>query len=102
MRLMQYLWSSLLYSEIKKIIPSHLRLRARVFLLAAVLLVFLLSAGGSAVAGSARWNLNPGDGTWFLPRHWTPATVPNGAGDTATFDVSNTTGIQVGGGGRTF
>jgi hypothetical protein len=90
--------SSLLGSEIKKIIPSHLRLRARFFLLAAVLLLFLLSAGGRAFAGSATWALNPQFGDWYIADNWTPPTVPNGPGDTATFDVSNITDITVLGG----
>src|SRR5438552_16133347 len=96
MKITQNLLSSLVHSEIKKIIPSHLRLRARVFLLAAVLLLFLLSAGSRAFAGSATWSLNPPDPFspfWYIADNWTPPTVPNGPGHTATFDVSNTTGI---------
>jgi hypothetical protein len=62
----QSFWSSLLGSEIRKIIPSRLRLRARVFLLAAVLLPLLLSVASTAFAGSATWNLNP-NGLWNDP-----------------------------------
>lgn len=39
--------------------------------------------------GSATWNLNPVDDDWINPNNWTPATVPNGPSDTATFGVSN-------------
>src|SRR5437016_11554387 len=46
-------------------------------------------------AGSATWNLNPTSGDWNTAVNWTPATVPNGPSDTATFAVSNTTAISV-------
>jgi autotransporter-associated beta strand protein len=95
MRIMQDLRSSLLRSEVKKSIPSHLRLRARIFLLAAVFLSLLLSPAGIAFAGSATWNLNPGNGDWNTATNWTPATIPNGPSDTATFASSNTTGVSV-------
>src|SRR5947207_1050996 len=64
-------------------------------LFAAPTLLFLLSAGGRAFAGSATWSLNPAGSSWFTATNWTPPTVPNGPGDTATFDVSNVTGIFV-------
>jgi PQQ-like domain len=53
MRVRQSFWSSLLHSEIKKIIPSHLRLCAPAYILAALLLPFLLPAASTALAGSA-------------------------------------------------
>ena len=46
-------------------------------------------------AGSATWNLNPTTGDWNAAANWTPATIPNGPSDTATFDVSNTTGVTL-------
>jgi hypothetical protein len=46
-------------------------------------------------AGSATWDLNPGSGDWNTAMNWTPATVPNGSGDTATFDLSNTTNVSI-------
>src|SRR5437773_2125497 len=46
-------------------------------------------------AGSATWNLNPTNGDWNTAVNWSPATVPNGASDTATFGVSNTTDISL-------
>jgi autotransporter-associated beta strand protein len=57
-------------------------------------LVFLLGIQISH-AGSATWNLNPANGNWNTAGDWTPATVPNGASDIASFDVSNTTSISV-------
>src|SRR5947208_15938786 len=95
MKITQHLWSSLLRSEIKQIIASPLRRGARVFLLAVVFVPFLLSAASSAFAGSATWNLNPTSGDWNTATNWTPATVPNGPNDTATFDVSNITDVFV-------
>lgn len=51
----------------------------------------------SAFAGTAAWNLNPINGDWTTAANWTPATVPNGSGDVATFGVSNTTGVTLSG-----
>jgi autotransporter-associated beta strand protein len=51
--------------------------------------LFSILSPSGAFAGSATWNLNPGDGDWNKPVNWTPATVPNGPGDVATFDFSN-------------
>lgn len=49
----------------------------------------------NAHAGSATWNLNPTDSSWGNAANWTPAIVPNGASDIATFATSNTTSITV-------
>jgi autotransporter-associated beta strand protein len=87
MRIMQHLWSC----EIKKIIPSDLRLRAPAYFLATAILMLLLAAAGTAFAGSATWNLNPTSGEWHTAENWTPPTIPNGPADTATFGVSNGT-----------
>lgn len=46
-----------------------------------------------AFAGSATWNLSPTSGDWNNAANWTPATVPNGPSDTATFNLSNTTNV---------
>src|SRR6266446_9157462 len=46
-------------------------------------------------AGSATWNLNPISNDWNTATNWTPATVPNGPTDVATFDLSNTTDVFV-------
>ena len=50
---------------------------------------------GISRAGCATWNLNPTSNDWNTAANWTPATVPNGAHDTATFDVSNVTDVFV-------
>jgi autotransporter-associated beta strand protein len=61
-------------------------------LLCALVLLFSIQASR---AGSATWNLNPTNADWNTAANWTPATVPNGPADTATFDVSNTTGVSL-------
>lgn len=68
--------------------PTLLRLRALLFSGA-----FLLLANPALRAGSATWNLNPGSSDWNTPTNWTPATVPNGPADSATFGSSNLTAI---------
>jgi len=57
------------------------------------LLLFIPNA--RTQAGSATWNLNPTSGDWNTAANWTPATVPNGPADAATFGVSNTTVISM-------
>ena len=47
-----------------------------------------------AFAGSATWNLNPTSSDWNTAANWTPATVPSGLNDIATFAVSNTTSVS--------
>ncbi len=44
----------------------------------------------SSWAGSATWDFNPPGGDWNYAANWTPATVPNGPADIATFDASCT------------
>ncbi len=51
------------------------------------LLTLLLTV--HAQAGSATWNFNPVDNQWFNASNWTPAAIPNGAADVATFGVTN-------------
>src|SRR5947199_8506416 len=46
-------------------------------------------------AGSATWNLNSTNGDWNTPANWTPATVPNGDGDDATFAVTSQANISL-------
>jgi hypothetical protein len=55
--------------------------------------IFLVSV--VAYADSAQWNLNPTSGDWNTAANWTPATVPNGSADTATFALSNTTNVSI-------
>ena len=65
--------------------------------LPSVLLFTLISFlfAQTASAGSATWNLNPVSGDWNTAANWTPATVPNGPSDTATFGASNMTAVSV-------
>ena len=49
----------------------------------------------SAHAGDATWDQTPTSGDWNTATNWTPATVPNGSADTATFGVSNTTDVSI-------
>src|SRR6266852_5747202 len=53
-----------------------------------VFLTLLLILEG-ARADSATWNLNPTSGDWNTAANWTPATVPNGPTDVATFATSS-------------
>src|SRR5207248_3908341 len=46
-------------------------------------------------AGSVTWKRNPRSGDWNTKTNWRPATVPNGASDTATFSLSNTTNVSI-------
>ncbi len=55
----------------------------------------LFLANGTAQGGSATWNLNPTSGDWNTAANWTPATVPNGLSDIATFDASNITSVSL-------
>jgi autotransporter-associated beta strand protein len=48
-------------------------------------------------AGSASWSAGPGNGDWNTAANWTPATVPNGLADTATFGSSSITAISLSG-----
>src|SRR5215470_11922132 len=57
------------------------------------LLAFFFSSV-SLFAGSATWNLNPTSGDWNTAANWTPATVPDGLSDIATFAASNTTSVS--------
>src|SRR5690349_19226111 len=72
---------------------NHLRSLLQALLLSGA---FLLQAQLTLYAGSATWNLNPSTIFWSNGGNWTPATVPNGPGDIATFGVSNTTSLSVG------
>jgi len=45
-------------------------------------------------ADSATWNLDPATGVWNTANNWTPASVPNGPSDVATFDVSRETNVS--------
>src|SRR6478672_4587125 len=56
-------------------------------------LIFFLA--GFARAGSATWKRNARSGDWNTKTNWTPAHVPNGGADIATFTASNTTAVSL-------
>ena len=47
-------------------------------------------------AGSATWNLSPVNNHWSKAANWTPATVPYGEGDVASFGVSSIIDVVLG------
>jgi len=51
--------------------------------------LLLLIPNAPTQAGSATWNVNPATNDWNTATNWTPHTVPNSPGDTATFSTSN-------------
>jgi autotransporter-associated beta strand protein len=58
--------------------------------------IALLASIGTLEAGSATWNLNPVNNHWSKAQNWTPAVVPNGSDDVATFETSNVTDVVLG------
>ncbi len=46
-------------------------------------------------AGSATWKQSPTSSDWNTASNWTPATVPNGPSDIATFGTSSITAITI-------
>src|SRR5689334_906400 len=70
-----------------KLALSPLRLTAFLILASSFLL--------SAYAGSATWNINPASGDWNTTTNWTPASVPNGPADIATFASSSRTNLSI-------
>ncbi len=50
---------------------------------------------GTAFAGNAAWQSSPASGDWNTASNWSPATVPNGPNDTATFTLSNRTALSL-------
>ena len=61
----------------------------------AIILTLALGVLNAVYADSATWSTNPISNDWNTAANWTPATVPNGAHDIATFDVSNVTDVFV-------
>ncbi|MBA3963852.1 MAG: autotransporter-associated beta strand repeat-containing protein [Chthoniobacterales bacterium] len=57
--------------------------------------VILLASSPVSQAGSATWDFNPTNGDWNTAANWTPATVPNGPADVATFGASNALNIFI-------
>jgi len=69
----------------------------KVMFTATLLLVLALLFGlQTSYAGSATWNLDPTGGYWNAAENWTPATVPNGPDDIATFVFSNIPSLKLG------
>jgi hypothetical protein len=64
-------------------------------LIAWLLSVFLLCVVfQSSYAGSATWGSAPSSSDWNTATNWTPASVPNGPSDTATFGASSIVGLS--------
>src|SRR5215470_12731919 len=55
----------------------------------------LVLFAANSFAGSATWNLNPTSSDWNTAANWTPASVPNGPDDIATFASSTTTTLSI-------
>ena len=64
------------------------------FLRRALLSLLFALAPVAARAGSATWKPNPQSSDWNQAGNWTPATVPNGDADVATFGASNVTAVD--------
>jgi autotransporter-associated beta strand protein len=62
---------------------------------AGLVTITLLLGLHSTRGGSATWSVDPISSDWNTATNWTPATVPNGPVDTATFLASNTTAIAL-------
>ena len=72
-------------------LPRLVSMRAKLLLSAFV----LISLGTYAQADSATWNLDPTGSAWNLALNWTPATIPNGPLDSATFALSNLSTVTI-------
>src|SRR5262249_22686420 len=60
-----------------------------------VLTSLLVLISQFTLAGSATWKLNPTTSNWNSANNWTPATIPNGPSDTATFATSNSVAVSI-------
>jgi autotransporter-associated beta strand protein len=58
--------------------------------------IALIASACTLEGGSATWNLNPVNNHWSKGANWTPATVPYGENDVATFGASNVTDVMLG------
>ncbi len=72
-----------------KIAVGRAQMRPRGKRAAFLCCLFLLLAN-AVQAGSATWKANPGSSDWSTATNWTPATVPYGDTDVATFGQSTT------------
>ena len=64
------------------------------FLSCAIILTLSLGALNAVYADSATWTLHPTSNDWNTAANWTPATVPNGPSDVATFARSSTKSLE--------
>jgi hypothetical protein len=72
------------------------RLNLPLWLIATILpAAMLMLSAQTSHASSATWNSGPATGDWNTATNWTPPTVPNGSADTATFALSNITGVSI-------
>jgi hypothetical protein len=60
----------------------------------AVVLALSLGALKAIYADSATWTMHPTSNDWNTAANWTPATVPNGPTDVATFARSNIKSLE--------
>ncbi len=60
----------------------------RLFNNSVAIAIVLFACSASGQAGSATWNAKSMDNHWSTAKNWTPATVPNGEDDIATFGLS--------------
>ena len=61
----------------------------------AIILTLSLGALSTIHADSATWNLHPTSGDWDTAANWTPATVPNGPADIATFSTTSRSTVSL-------
>ena len=61
-----------------------------------ITLIFLLGPqAGLVFADSATWNASPATEDWNTATNWTPAAVPDGPSDVATFGSSSRTAVSL-------
>ena len=61
----------------------------------AIVLTLALCALNAVYADSAIWNPHPISGDWDTAANWTPATVPNGPADIATFSTTSRSTVSL-------
>jgi len=67
----------------------------KTLIIAAIRCFLLFLAPSVTYAISAQWDLDPISRNWNTAANWTPMGIPNGAADTATFGLSNTTNVSI-------
>ena len=74
---------------------AHARLFKSTFTAGLLPALLLLLAIQPSHAGSATWKASPATGVWNHAANWSPATIPNGSTDTATFATSNKAAVSL-------